>query len=354
MSQKSTEKKTHDHYHVGEYLWRTTDNALFKITNVTLGMMDGNDGNSSYDLTCVNHAPVKDVTVYLEMVHDTGSIYTIYQPSKPVKGQHVWNIFIDPVCHDKYRHDYYRNKSENEFIVEDVVEKIEDPSDLDPCKKCHNGVCEQCNWGYRPKSEVLAEVSKHRKKPETIITLMNLSGHKVQTITLEQFNASFSMLPPDIYEIDKFVREEIKSIRDASLGTDDQSETEAGDPTINSDDEAEKVMNERLEAESVATGETIENDSYTRWRDGLKVVNVAKFDQEYFRCGLAYHVQKRGYRDNEFYGIMVGVDENTLTVMKPGETRINLSFATEIVEIPLKEYMDGLWRIVRLVEEVNE
>lgn len=343
MSQKSTEKKTNDHYHVGEYLWRTTDNALFKITNVTLGAVDG--GDSSYDLTCVNHAPVKDVTVYLEMVHEQGSIYTIYQPSKPVKGQHVWNIFIDSVCHDKYRHDCYRNESENEFVVENVVEKKEDSSDLDPCKKCHNGVCEQCNWGYRPKSEVLAEVSKHRTKPETIITLMNLSGHKVQTITLEQFNASFSMLPPDIYETDKFVREEIKSIKDNSLGCEESEEK--------AEKEVDDVMNDKLEKESIDTGTTVEN-SYDIWKKNLKVVNVAKFDQEYFRRGLAYHVQKRGYGDGEFNGIMVSVDENTLTVMKPGGTRINLSFATEIVEIPLKEYMDGLWRIVRLVEEVNK
>lgn len=346
MSQKSTEKKTHDHYHVGEYLWRTTDNALFKITNVALGMIDGDGSDySSYDLTCVNHAPVKDVTVYLEMVHEQGSIYTIYQPSKPVKGQHVWNIFIDSVCHDKYRHDYHHDKHENEFIVEDVVEKKEDPSDLDPCKKCHNGVCEQCNWGYRPKSEVLAEVSKHRKKPETIITLMNLSGHKVQTITLEQFNASFTMLPPDIYKIDQFVREEIKSIRDNSLGCEESEEK--------AEKEVDDVMNDKLEKESIDTGTTVDN-SYDTWRNNLKVVNVAKFDQEYFQRGLAYHVQKCGYGDGEFYGIMFSVDEDTLKVMKLGEAHINYQYNSELVEIPLKEYMDGRWHIVRLVEEVNK
>lgn len=346
MNQKSTEKKMCEHYHVGEYLWRTTDNALFKITNVNLGMTD-DDGSdySSYDLTCVNHAPVKDVTVYLEMVHEQGSIYTTYQPSKPLKGQHVWNIFIDSVCHDKYRHDYHHDKHENEFIVESVVEKKEDPSDLDPCKKCHNGKCKQCNWGYRPKSEVLAEVSQsHRKKPETMITLMNLSGHKVQTITLEQFNASFTMLPPDIYEIDKFVREEIKSIRDNSLGCEESEEK--------AEKEVDDIMNDKLENESIDTGTTVEN-SYDAWRKNLKVVNVLKFDQEYFQRGLAYHVQKHGIDGDEFYGIMVSVDENILKVLKPG-TRINLTFTTEIVEIPLKEYMDGLWRIVRLVEEGNK
>ena len=34
-------------------------------------------------------------------------------------------------------------------------------------------------------------------------------------------------------------------------------------------------------------------------------------------------------------------------------THINYENDTEIIEIPLKEYMDGLWHIVRLVEEVN-
>ena len=298
MSKKSTKKKTHDHYYVGEYIWRITDNALFEITNVTLdNREDGSNGISSYDLTCVNHAPVEDVTVYLEMVHDTGSIYTRYTPPKPVKGQHVWNTSIDPVCNDKYRHDYYHDKCENEFIVEDVVEK----------------------------------------KPETIITLMNLSGHKKQTITLEQFNASYTMLPPYYDEIDKFVKSEMKSIRDASLGTDDQSETEA-----------EAVVNDQIEKEAVDTG--IE-DYYEIWKKSLKVVNVPKFDLNYFTKGLAYHVNKvTSNYPGEFYGIMVEATENLLRVMKLG-THIHIE-STEIIEIPLKEYLNGDWHIVRLVEEV--
>lgn len=332
MSQKSTEKIMHDHYHVGEYLWRTTDNVLFKITNVTLGVIDGDGSDySSYDLTCVNHASVDDETIYVEKVHGRDSIYSIYQPSKPVKGQHVWNLSID-------------QEREKEFIVEDVAEKKWDPSDLDPCKKCHNGVCEQCNWGYRPKSEVLAEVS-YRKKPETMITLMNLSGSKKQTITLEQFNDSFTMLPPDIYEIDKFVREEIKLIRDNSLGCEESEEK--------AEREIDNVMNNKLEKESVDTGTTVDN-SYDTWKNNLKVVNIAKFDQEYFQRGLAYHVQKHESDNYDFNGIMFSVDENTLKVMKLGETHINYQYNSELVEIPLKEYMDGRWHIVRLVEEVNK
>jgi hypothetical protein len=110
-------------------------------------------------------------------------------------------------------------------------------------------------------------------------------------------------------------------------------------------------MNERLEAESVATGETIENDSYTRWRDGLKVVNIPKFDLKYFIKGLAYHVNKvTSNYPGEFYGIMVEATENLLRVMKLG-THIHIE-STEIIEIPLKEYLNGDWHVVRLVEEV--
>lgn len=97
---------------------------------------------------------------------------------------------------------------------------------------------------------------------------------------------------------------------------------------------------------------TVDN-SYDRWRKSLKVVNVAKFDQEYFKRGLAYHVDKCGYGDNDFHGIMVNADENTLKVMKLGRD-INCEDDTEIVEIPLEEYMDGRWHIVRLVEEENK
>lgn len=345
MSEKLTEKKTHDHYYVGDYLWRTTDNALFKITNVTLDdREDGSDGISSYDLTCVNHAPVEDVTVYLEMVHDTGSIYTKYRPLKPMKGQHVWNTSIDPVCHDKYRHDYYHDKCENEFIVEDVVEKIGYSSDLEPCKTCHNGECEQCIHGYRPQSEALKDLRNGRKNSETIIILMNLSGHKKQTITLEQFNASYTMLPPDIYEIDKFVIEEIKSIRDNSLGCEESEE--------NIDIEVDNIMNDELEKESIDTDTTVDN-SYDRWRKNLKIVNIPKFDLNYFIKCLAYHVNKvTSNYPGEFYGIMVEATENLLRVMKLG-TYIHIE-STEIIEIPLKEYLNGDWHVVRLVEEENK
>lgn len=334
-------------FDVGNLLWRTTDNASFEIIRINPSQVNGGDESpSSYILKCVNHMDVAErdndhepeiaLEVGVDMVHAKNSIYTPYQPSKPKKGQHVWNKDIID-----------RN---NEFIVEDVKD-ISASCKEKPCKTCHNGICEQCQWGYRSEEDIAKEIAATYKKPETIYTMVGIDGRERYKANDSMFADSWSMLPPHYEEIDKFVKSEMKSIKDASLGTDDQSETEAGDPTINSDDEAEKVMNERLEAESVATGETIENDSYTRWRDGLKVVNVPKFDLNYFIKGLAYHVNKvTSNYPGEFYGIMLEATENLLRVMKLG-THIHFE-STEIIEIPLKEYLNGNWHIVRLVEEV--
>jgi hypothetical protein len=118
--------------------------------------------------------------------------------------------------------------------------------------------------------------------------------------------------------------------------------------------EVDNVMNDKLEKESIDTGTTVDN-SYDAWRNNLKVVNIPKFDQKYFQRGLAYHVHKRSMDGDEFNGIMVSVDENTLKVMRLG-THISYDYEndTEIVNIPLKEYMNGHWHIVRVVEEENK
>ena len=157
-------------YEVGNLLWRTTDNALFEITQINMGLVDL-DGKSisSYVLKCVNHMdiaervtdhePETELAVNIDMVHAEGSIYTPYQPSKAKKGQHVWNKNI-----------IGRNK---EFIVE-AVKDIPGSSGQDiPCKSCHNGICEQCRWGYRSEEDIAKEIRASYKKPETIYTMVS-------------------------------------------------------------------------------------------------------------------------------------------------------------------------------------
>ena len=103
----------------------------------------------------------------------------------------------------------------------------------------------------------------------------------------------------------------IKSTKGDTLGCEESEKGIESAPIINSDDEAEKVMNERLDKESVYTGETIEDDSYTRWKNGLKVVNIPKFDLNYFQRGLGYHINKvTSCYPVEFYGIMVEATED--------------------------------------------
>lgn len=318
-------------YKVGELLWRTTDNALFEITQVDYGMICENSDNA-YTLKCVNHMdvaehvvehePETELRVSIDMVHTKNSIYTPYQPSKLKKGQHVWNKAI-----------IGRNK---EFIVEDVRD-IPGSCKEKPCKTCHDGKCEQCRWGYRSDEDIAKELAATYKKPETIYTLVGIDGREQYKVNDSIFADSWSMLPPYYDEIDKFVKSEMKSIRDASLGTDDQSETEA-----------EEVVNDQIEKEAVDTG--IE-DYYEIWKKSLKVVNIPKFDLNYFINGLAYHVNKvTSNYPGEFYGLMLEATENLLRVMKLG-THMHIE-STEIIEIPLKEYLNGDWHVVRLVEEV--
>lgn len=320
-------------YEVGNLLWRTTDNALFEITQINMGLVDL-DGKSisSYVLKCVNHMdvaervvghePETELHVSIDMVHAKNSIYTLYQPIKPKKGQHVWNKNI-----------IGRNK---EFIVESVKEIPGNCEDI-PCKSCHDGICEQCRWGYRSEEDIAKEIRASYKKPETIYTMVGIDGREQYRANDCNFEDTWSMLPPYYEEINKFVKSEMKSIRDASLGTDDQSETEA-----------EAVVNDQIEKEAVDTG--IE-DYYEIWKNSLKVVNIPKFDLNYFQRGLGYHVHKvTNCYPGEFYGIMVEATEDFLKVMKLG-TNIHFE-STEIIEIPLKEYMNGEWRIVRLIEEV--
>ena len=317
-------------YKVGELLWRTTDNALFEITQIDSGMACEN-GDNAYTLKCVNHMdvaervvgrePETELHVSIDMVHAKNSIYTPYQPSKPKKGQHVWNRTI-----------IGRNK---EFIVEDVKD-IPGSCKETPCKTCHNGKCEQCQWGYRSEEDIAKEIAATYKKPETIYTMVGIDGREQYKANDCIFADTWSMLPPYYEDIDKFVKSEMKSIRDASLGTDDQSETEA-----------EAVVNDQIEKEAVDTG--IE-DYYEIWKNSLKVVNIPKFDLNYFIKGLAYHVNKvTSNYPGEFYGIMLEATENLLRVMKLG-THIHIE-STEIIEIPLKEYLNGDWHVVRLVEE---
>ena len=317
-------------YNVGELLWRTTDNALFEITQIDYGMACKNRDNA-YTLKCVNHMnvaervtdhePETELVVNMDMVHAKNSIYTPYQPSKPKKGQHVWNKTI-----------IGRNK---EFIVEDVKDIPGGCKEI-PCKTCHNGKCEQCQWGYRSEEDIAKEIAVTYKKPETIYTMVGIDGREQYKANDSMFADTWSMLPPYYEDIDKFVKSEMKSIKDASLGTDDQSETEA-----------EAVVNDQIEKEAVDTG--IE-DYYEIWKNSLKVVNIPKFDLNYFIKGLAYHVNKvTSNFPGEFYGIMLEATENLLRVMKLG-THIHIE-STEIIEIPLKEYLNGDWHIVRLVEE---
>ena len=274
-------------------------------------------------------------------------------------GQHVWR---------KGTGAHFRVKK----IGDNFKDNAFDPKG--PCNKCFHGKCEQCQWGYRNHDDVMREY-KEMWQPNNRydITVLSLDGKTQFKMNTTVFNNDYTMIPPNISKLIKNILEytydferkkqyenivamveyEMKTL-EGGIGVIDSgfNEIPLEKDVEKTEREVDNVMNDKLEKESIDTGTTVEN-SYDTWRNNLKVVTVSKFDLNYFQRGLAYHVQKRGYGDNEFYGIMVSTTENTLKVMKLG-THINYKNDTEIVEIPLKEYMDGLWCIVRLVEEVKE
>ena len=52
--------KSFKSYEVGNLLWRTTDNALFEITQINIEEPFGYTSTSSYVLKCVNHMDVAE------------------------------------------------------------------------------------------------------------------------------------------------------------------------------------------------------------------------------------------------------------------------------------------------------
>lgn len=323
-------------FEVGNLLWRTTDNALFEIIRINAFQVNGGDRSlSSYVLKCVNnmnvaervndHEPEIALEVGVDMVHAKNSIYTPYQPSKPKKGQHVWNKDI-----------IGRNK---EFIVEDVKD-IPASCKEKPCKTCRNGICEQCHWGYRSEEDIAKEIATTYKKPETIYTMVGIDGRERYKANDSMFADSWSMLPPYYEEIDKFVKSEMKSIKDANLGADDLSETEAED-----------VVNDQIEKEAVDTSITIEN-SYETWKKSLKIVNIPKFDLKYFIRKKAYYIKRHGGIQLEADALLMSASEDELEFLRIEGGKIVDFQASELVKIPIKEYLNGNWHIVRLVEEV--
>ena len=346
-------------YVAGNILFRSLDNKLFIVKEVIHNriyvLMDPLNLCPQPQIQYINVSAIDNQACCDD------KLFSSSVPEMPIVGQHVWR---------KGTGTHFKVKKINDNFKDNAF----DPKG--PCNKCFHGKCEQCQWGYRDPDDVMVEYKEmwqpYNRYDITVLSLDGKTQFKMNTVV---FNNDYTMIPPNISRLTKNILEytydferkkqyenivalveyEMKTL-EGGIGVIDSgfNEIPLEKDVEKAEREVDDVMNDNLEKESIDTGTTVD-DSYDTWRNNLKVVNVAKFDQTYFQRGLAYHVQKRGFGDYEFNGIMVSVDENTLKVLRLG-THISYDYEndTEIVFIPLKEYMDGLWHIVRLVEEENK
>lgn len=308
------------YYNLGEFIWRRNDNALFVVARIM-----NSKNEKVYQLICVNGVG-DDTYASCDKIAEDHTIFTPIAPGDLKLNQHIWT-----------------KTGGREYTVSSVFPG-EPPEN--PCHHCYNGMCEQCTYGYKSEVQIMSMIGDGSNNTKyRIVSMDGKRSYDVDNNALKD-DSEFTVYPSKV---------KLNSILVIRTGwtLEKFKQVCAEDPTINSDDEAEKIMNERLEAESVDTGETIEDDSYTRWKKGLKVVNLPKYDLNYFQRGLAYHVHKvNNCYPGEFHGIMLEATEGLLKVIKLGNL-IHYE-STEVVEIPLKEYMNGEWRVVRLIEEEKE
>lgn len=280
-------------YNIGDYIWRRQDNALFEVTQIIhSGDLD------QYELTCVNGVGDNTYASCVKLSVDH-TIFTLIAPSDLKLNQHIWN-----------------KSTGREYVVIDIFPG-ETPKH--PCHSCHNGMCEQCTYGYKSDAQIMSMLGDGSSDTRyRIVSMDGKRSYDVNNYAIKD-DSEFTVYPPHI------------------VG-------------LTSEREAEAVMNENLEKEAVDTDVKI--DSYEKWKRNLKIVNIPKFDLNYFKRGVGYHVEKHACYPGAFDGILMEATENLLKVMKLGNS-IHYE-STEIIEIPLKEYMNGEWHIVRLVEEEKE
>lgn len=293
-------EKKGQYYNPGDTLWRHDDNALFQITDIVCDEPVTPDQNKTYyKLNCINGVTENDEIAYCDLVATGKTALSPIAPSDLKLNQHIWN-----------------KSTGREYVVIDIFPG-ETPKH--PCHSCHNGMCEQCTYGYKSDAQIMSMLGDGSSDTRyRIVSMDGKRSYDVNNYAIKD-DSEFTVYPPHKVE-------------------------------LTSEREAEAVMNENLEKESVDTDVKI--DSYEKWKKSLKIVNIPKFDLNYFKRGVGYHVEKRACYPGAFDGILMEATENLLKVMKLGNS-IHYE-STEIIEIPLKEYMDGKWHIVRLVEEEKE
>ena len=318
----------------GDMLWRACDNRLFIVKEVIHDkiyvLIDPLNIHAKSEIQYVNVPAIDD------MVDDAPYIDHVDTTKLPWVGQHVWKL-----------------RTDKRFRVEKVVDtwrgRTYDPEG--PCNKCFNGKCEQCNWGYRKHDDIMKEYNE-LYKPENHyqITLLSVDGKQQDCVNLIGYNNLYTPIPPNISEL-------TKKVISYEYEYENKTQYERIVKLVESDMIKEGNVNEDIDMtksyggyqETIAEAiENTEKDSYQKWKDSLHVVNVPKFDLKYFIRKKAYYIKRHQGIQLEADALLMSVSEDELEFLRIEGGKIADFQASELVKIPIKEYLNGTWTIKRL------
>lgn len=311
----------------GDILWRVCDNALFIVKEVI--------HDKIYVLISPFHidekAEIQFVNVQCIDEWDTPLFNNCIDTSKPpYDGTHMWKG-------DKC----LRVIS----VTDNAPSKPYDPKG--PCNSCYNRKCEQCAYGYRSHDSVMKEYNE-LYNPRTRYTIhLACEDNSERDYTLKQCFEELSLIPYNISELTKKVLSYEYSGEDKALYEDIVKKVESDMVKEGEDIDMAKSYGGYQETLIKAIEDT-EKDSYQKWKDSLHVVNMPKFDQEYFIRKKAYYIKRHQGVQLEADALLLSVSEDELEFLRIEGAKDAGFKASEIVKIPIKEYLNGIWTIKRL------
>ena len=300
----------------GDMIWRVCDNRLFIVKEVIHDkiyvLIDPLNIHAKSEIQYIN-VPVID-----EMVDNAPYIDHVDTTKYPSVGQHVWKF-----------------NNDKRFRVEKVVDTL-------------GGRGHDLNELYKPENHYS-------------IKLLSVDGKQQDCVNLMGYNNLYTPIPPNISELrekvisyeyeyenktqyERIVKDvESDMIKEVNADIIDDYCFEKYCGAQNEDIDMTKSCGEYQETLTKEIEDT-EKDPYQKWKDSLHVANVPKFDLNYFIRKKAYYIKRHEGIQLEDDALLMSVSENELEFLRIENNMDD----TELVKVPIKEYLNGKWTIKRL------
>lgn len=325
-------EKKGQYYNPGDTLWRHSDNALFQIIAIVCDEpVTPSQNKTYYKFHCINGVTENDEIAYCDLVATGKTALSPIAPSDLKLNQHIWT-----------------KSSGREYVVIDIFPG-EKPKH--PCHNCHDGICEQCTYGYKSDDQIMSMIGNRSSDTKyRIESLDHKRSYDIDNNALKE-DSEYTIYPPMyvedksllIVETDK-TGKEIKSAKKVELDLPDKEEEE---------EEVLGMTDEELDEFIEDLNDKKKKDSYQKWKESLHVIQVPAFDLNYFKVGDAYLIQEHAYVGFKHNAILITAEKDKLGFLNASE-KAWTSPVSEYKEISLKDYLDGKYGIKKLVVEEKE